>query len=62
MRPNKHWTRPDNGATRAKAPGRHGVVVGPSEEEEEGIGIAASDVVKVKGKDPVTPDCLRRIR
>ena len=30
-----------------------GVVVGPFEEEEEGIGIA-SDVVKAKGEDPGT--------
>ena len=34
------------------------VVVGPFEEEEEGTGIA-SDVVKVKGEDPVTPGYLR---
>jgi len=30
------------------------VVVGPFEEEEEGIGIT-SDVAKVKGEDPGTP-------
>jgi len=29
-----------------------------SEEEDEGIGIA-SDIFKVKGEDPVNPDCLR---
>ena len=34
------------------------VVVGPFEEEEEGIGIT-SDVVKVKGEDPDTPGYLR---
>ena len=34
------------------------VVVGPFEEEEEGTGIA-SDVVKVKGKDPDTSGYLR---
>ena len=34
------------------------VVVGPFEEEEEGIGIA-SDIVKVEGEDPATPGCLR---
>ena len=34
------------------------VVVGPFEEEEEGTGIA-SDVVKVEGEDPDTPDYLR---
>jgi len=31
--------------------------VGPFEEEEEGTGVA-SDVVKVKGEDPVTPGPL----
>jgi len=34
------------------------VVVGPFEEEEEGIGVA-SDVVKAKGEDPDTPGYLR---
>jgi len=34
------------------------VVVGPFEEEEEGISIA-SDVVKVEGEDPDTPGYLR---
>ena len=37
------------------------VVVGPFEEEEEGIGVA-SDVVKVRGEDPATPGCLREVR
>jgi len=32
--------------------------VGPFEEEEEGTGVA-SDVVKVEGEDPDTPDYLR---
>ena len=32
----------------------NGVVVGPFEEEEEGIGVA-SDIVKVKGEDLATP-------
>jgi len=32
-------------------------VVGPFEEEEEGTGVA-SNVVKVKGEDPVTPGPL----
>jgi len=36
-------------------------LLGPFEEEEEGIGIA-SDVVKVQGKDPATPGCLREVR
>ena len=34
------------------------VVVGPFEEEEEGIGVA-SDVVKAEGEDPDTPGYLR---
>jgi len=33
-----------------------------SKRKKEGIGIAASDVVEVKGEDPVTPDCLREDR
>jgi len=55
MRPNELWTRPDNGDTRAKAPGRQQarVVVGPFEEEEERTSVA-SDVVKVQGEDPAT--------
>jgi len=36
-------------------------LLGPFEEEEEGIGIA-SDAVKVKGEDPATPGCLREVR
>jgi len=36
-------------------------LLGPFEEEEEGIGIA-SDVIKVKGEDPATPGCLREVR
>ena len=32
-------------------------VVGPFKEEEEGTGVV-SDVVKVKGEDPVTPGPL----
>jgi len=36
-------------------------LLGPFEEEEEGIGIA-SDVVKVEGEDPATPVCLREVR
>ena len=57
MRPNKLWTRPDNGAARTKAPVVNGIVVGPFEEEEE-VTSTASDVVKVKGGDPATPGCL----
>ena len=34
------------------------VVVGPFEEEEEGIGVA-SDVVNAEGEDPDTPGYLR---
>jgi hypothetical protein len=33
-------------------------LLGPFEEEEEGPGVT-SDVVKVKGKDPATPGCLK---
>jgi len=33
------------------------IVMGPSEEEEEGTGVA-SDVVKVQGEDPDTPGYL----
>jgi len=36
-------------------------LLGPFEEEEEGIGIT-SDVVKVQGEDPATPGCLREVR
>jgi len=36
-------------------------LLGPFEEEEEGIGIA-SDVVKVEGEDPATQGCLREVR
>jgi len=39
----------------------NGAVVGPFEEEEEGIGIA-SDVVKVEGEDPPPSGCLREDR
>jgi len=35
-------------------------MLGPFEEEEEGIGIA-SDVVKVNGEDLATPGCLREV-
>jgi len=33
-------------------------LLGPFEEEEEGIN-TASDVVKVEGEDPANPGCLR---
>jgi len=33
-------------------------LLGPFEEEAEGIGIS-SDVVKVEGEDPATPGCPR---
>jgi len=36
-------------------------LLGPFEEEEEGIGIT-SDVVKVQDEDPATPGCLREVR
>jgi len=35
-------------------------LLGPFEEEEEGISIA-SDVVKVEGEDPATPGCQRSV-
>jgi len=54
IRLNDLWIGLDNGATRAKAPGRQRGCCGPFEEEEEGIGIAC-DVVKVKCEDPATP-------
>jgi len=62
MRPTELWTCPDMEPP-GLAPGsqRHQCVLlcfyyllGPFEEEEEGIGIA-SDVVKVEGEDPATP-------
>jgi len=37
----------------------NGVVVGPFEDEEEGTCVA-SDIIKVKGKDPATPGPLKR--
>ena len=37
----------------------NGVVAGPFEEEEEGTSIT-SDVVNVKGEDPVTPGLLQK--
>jgi len=48
---------PRHGAAGALALVLNGVV-GLFEEEEEGISIA-SDVVKVEGEDPATPDSLR---
>jgi len=62
MGPNELWTRLDIGATRARASGRQrgNCQIGLFEEEEEGTGIA-SDVVKVKGKDPATQGCLRSV-
>ena len=52
--PNELWTCPDDGAARAQVLVVNVVVVGPFEEEEEGIGVT-TDVVKVKGEDPDTP-------
>jgi len=57
MRPNELWTCTDDGAASTKVLVVNGVVVGPFEEKEEGTGIA-SDVLKVKGADPVTPGPL----
>jgi len=55
IRSDECWTCLDNGATRAEAPGHQqgSLVVGLFKEEGE-MGIA-SDVVKVKGDNPVTP-------
>jgi len=53
MRPNELWTCPDTEPPEL-APGcQRCQLLGPFEEEEEGIGIA-SDVVKVQGEDPAT--------
>jgi len=60
MRPNDLWIYPDtepqglclNGSASTA------LVVGPFEEEEEGIGVA-SDVVKVQGEDAAIPGSLR---
>ena len=57
MRPNELWTCTDDGAASTKVLVVNGVVVGPFEEKEEGTGIA-SDVLNVKGEDPVTPGPL----
>ena len=58
MRPNEVWICPD-----MEPPGlclwwSTVLVVGPFEEEEEGIGIS-SNVFKVQGMDPATPDSRR---
>jgi len=58
------WARTDSGPAQTTEPPGHKplvvnvVVVGPFEEEEEGIGVA-SDVVKAEGEDPDTPGYLR---
>jgi len=61
LRPNELWTCPDT-EPRGLAPGcQRRLLLGPFEEEEEGIGIA-SDVVKVEGEDLDTSGCLREVR
>jgi len=58
------WGRTNFGPAQTTEPPGHKplvvdvVVVGPSEEEEEGIGVA-TDVVKVEGEDLETPGYLR---
>jgi len=60
MRPNELWTHPDTEPP-GLAPGcQQRQLLGPVEEEEEGISIV-SDVVKVQGEDPATPGCLRSV-
>jgi len=58
MWPNQLWIYPDT-----EPPGlcpwlSTALVVGPFEEEEEGIGVT-SDVVEVKCEDPATPGSLK---
>ena len=63
MRPNELWTCPDDGAAgQGTNPWLSTQQLWfPSEEEEEGSGIA-SDVVKVEGEEPATPgDYLKSI-
>ena len=58
------WSRTNSGVAQTTEPPGHKplvvnvIVVGPFEEEEEGIGVA-SDVVKVEGEGPDTPGYLR---
>jgi len=60
MRPNELWTCPDTEPP-GLAPGCQWCqLLGPFQQQEEGIGIA-SDVVKVEGEDPATPGCLRSV-
>jgi len=54
---NEHWTRLDNGAARAKAPGCQR---GSCGSVRRGRGIA-SNVVKVEGEDPGTPCPLKSV-
>jgi hypothetical protein len=60
MRPNELFTRADNGAARANAPGCPRSIQAVCLFEEE-ISIA-SDIVKVMGKDLVARGSLRRDR
>jgi len=61
MRPNELWTCPDTEPPKLVPGCQRRQLLGPFEEEEEGIGIA-SDVVKVKVEDLATPGCLREVR
>jgi len=61
MRPNELWTCPDTEPPGLVPGCQWRQLLGPFEEEEEGICIT-SDVVEVQGEDPATPGCLRDVR
>ena len=57
MRTNEPWTSPRDGVAMVQDHGCQRNSCGSVRREEEGTGIS-SDVVKVKGEDPVTPGPL----
>ena len=61
MRPNELWTCPDTELPGLAPGSQRRWLLGPFEEEEEGI-CTASDVVKAQGEDSATPGCLREVR